>query len=416
MKIQTQRAIDRWVGVPLCAALSGWDSVRALGAGSLPAAVDEPAPRRILIILLSEMGSLVLAQPMFTRLRERYPDAQLHALMFAKNREVLDLMQIMPPNHVITLDDSSAGALIGDAWRALRTLRGLRIDVSIDCELFARIGMLFSRLSGARIRVGFDRHTQEGLYRGDLLNRPVPYNPYRHIADQFLALVEAIGRDGVPKSRGLLPRDARGYALPRLDPSDQEVRSSIDRLHREQPTSIGKRLVLLYAGGGILPIRAWPIEHYIVLARALLDRGLAVGVIGLKDDRPIATAIRAACDDPCCVDLTGYTRNIRELLVLFHHADLLVTNDGGPGQFAVMTPIQSIVLFGPETPQLYGSLAARSISIHLERMPCSPCLTAYNHRNSPCDGDNQCLKQIAPEQILARCEAALGFERAAVPA
>ncbi len=25
---------------------------------------------------------------------------------------------------------------------------------------------------------------------------------------------------------------------------------------------------------------------------------------------------------------------------------------------------------------------------------CSPCVTAYNHRKSPCDGDNLCLKEI----------------------
>ncbi len=410
LKIQTQRALDFWVGVPLCALLSGFDRLVQRVRGPARPAAAEPPPRRILVILLSEMGSLVLASPMFARLRERYPDAQLHALMFAKNREILDLLQVMPPEHVVTLDDRSAGALLRDAWRALRTLRALRVDVAIDCELFARISMLFSRLSGARVRVGFQRHTQEGLYRGDaLLQRPVPYNPYRHIADQFLALVEAIGRDGTPRSRGLLPREARAYPLPRLMLAAGELQASVERLHAAQPQAVGRRLVLLYAGGGILPIRAWPLEHYVTLARSLLARGLAVGVIGLKEDRPIAQAIRQACDDPACLDLTGWTRSIRELLVLFHHAELLVTNDGGPGQFAAMTPIHSIVLFGPETPQLYGSLAPRSVSVHLATMPCSPCLTAYNHRNSPCDGDNQCLKRITPQQVLARCEAALGL-------
>jgi ADP-heptose:LPS heptosyltransferase len=411
LKIQTQRAIDKWIGIPLCAALSAWDRLASLFKSAPRAAAQEPPPQRILVILLSEMGSLVLARPMFERLRESHPQAQLHALMFGKNREVLDLMGVMPPENVVTLDDRSGQALVFDTLRALRELRALKLDVAIDCELFARIGMLFSRLSGARIRVGFHRHTQEGLYRGDLLHRPVPYNPYRHIADQFLALAEAIGRDGTPRSRGLLPREAADYALPRLDPPAAEVQASRERLHREQPSVAGKRLVLVYAGGGILPIRAWPVEHYVALCSSLLARGLAVGVIGLKDDREIAQRIRAACADPACIDLTGYTRNIRELLVLFHHAELLVTNDGGPGQFAAMTPIHSVVLFGPETPRLYGSLSPRSISIHLERMPCSPCLTAYNHRESPCDGDNQCLKRITPEQVLARCEAALGLGR-----
>lgn len=415
MKIQTQRAIDRWVGVPLCAALSLADRIRRRFTGPEPAAAHSAPPRRILIILLSEMGSLVLASPMFQRLREAHPDAELHALLFGKNREVLDLLRVMPRENVITLDDRSGLSLVRDALSALLRLRALKLDVAIDCELFARIGMLFSRLSGARVRVGFHRHTQEGLYRGNLLNRPVPYNPYRHIADQFLALAEAIGRDAVPRSKGLLPRPARDYPLPALALQPGEREASIERLRAAHPQAIGRRLVLVYAGGGILPIRAWPQDHYVALVRELLARGLAVGLIGLSDDRPLATAIRAAVGEAACLDLTGYTRNIRELLVLFHHADLLVTNDGGPGQFAAMTPIASVVLFGPETPALYGSLAPRSISLHLAAMPCSPCLTAYNHRTSPCDGDNQCLQRITPATVLARCEAALGLSPEPAP-
>jgi len=34
-------------------------------------------------------------------------------------------------------------------------------------------------------------------------------------------------------------------------------------------------------------------------------------------------------------------------------------------------------------------------------LACSPCLSAYNHRNTFCDGDNQCLKRIAADVVLA---------------
>jgi ADP-heptose:LPS heptosyltransferase len=99
------------------------------------------------------------------------------------------------------------------------------------------------------------------------------------------------------------------------------------------------------------------------------------------------------------MDLTGYTRSIRELMILLNHAALLVTNDGGPGQFAALTTVPSIVFFGPETPLLYGPLGSRS-RVLFAGLSCSPCLTAYNHRNSPCDGDNRCLKRFRPEEVL----------------
>jgi len=86
--------------------------------------------------------------------------------------------------------------------------------------------------------------------------------------------------------------------------------------------------------------------------------------------------------------------------VLLHLGALLITNDGGTGHFASLTPVPAIVLFGPETPALYGTLAARAVNMY-KGLSCSPCLTAYNHRRSPCDGNNVCLKSITPAEVLA---------------
>jgi len=36
------------------------------------------APKNILVVLLSEMGSIVLAGPMFAELRRKYPGAAIH--------------------------------------------------------------------------------------------------------------------------------------------------------------------------------------------------------------------------------------------------------------------------------------------------------------------------------------------------
>ncbi|MBW1804079.1 MAG: glycosyltransferase family 9 protein, partial [Deltaproteobacteria bacterium] len=78
-----------------------------------------------------------------------------------------------------------------------------------------------------------------------------------------------------------------------------------------------------------------------------------------------------------------------------------ITNDGGPGHFASLTSIPAIILFGPETPLLYGPLDQKSTAIHAS-LSCSPCLTAYNHRDTPCDGDNMCLKAITTEEVLLK--------------
>jgi ADP-heptose:LPS heptosyltransferase len=191
-----------------------------------------------------------------------------------------------------------------------------------------------------------------------------------------------------------VPREAPRI---RLQPGEKEEMGR--RLLRDFPVAGGRKIVLLYPSGGILPIRAWPLEYFCDTAKALVDRGHVAAVIGMPDDKALARAIQQHCRSPLCIDLTGYTKTIRELLVIFHIASLLITNDGGPGQFAVMTPIRSILFFGPETPVLYGPNSSRA-KVFFSGIACSPCLTAYNHRNSPCDGDNRCLKIIRPETVL----------------
>jgi ADP-heptose:LPS heptosyltransferase len=388
MDVGTQRKIDQAVGPLICRVLSLFGGGRDLTS----------PPGRILIILLSEMGSLVLGSSMFRRLREKHPQASIHALVFEKNREILDLLEVIPPENVMTLSDRSLGGLVGDSVAAVRKMRKMRFDVVIDCELFARVSSIFSWFSGAPVRVGFDRHTMEGLYRGEFINRPVLYNPYRHISEQFLALVDAIESAGVPRNKmpayDDVPREAPRI---RLQPGEKEEMGR--RLLRDFPVAGGRKIVLLYPSGGILPIRAWPLEYFCDTAKALVDRGHVAAVIGMPDDKALARAIQQHCRSPLCIDLTGYTKTIRELLVIFHIASLLITNDGGPGQFAVMTPIRSILFFGPETPVLYGPNSSRA-KVFFSGIACSPCLTAYNHRNSPCDGDNRCLKIIRPETVL----------------
>ena len=168
MNITVQRWIDRWAGIGLCAGVSAFEALRQR-LKPAPAATAEP--RAIVVILLSEMGSLVLAHDMFARLKTRYPDAPLHALLFGKNREILDLMGVIAPANVHTVDDKSLMALLTSLAAAVRALRRAKVDVAIDCELFSRISSLLSWASGAAVRVGFYRHTQEGLYRGTHINR-----------------------------------------------------------------------------------------------------------------------------------------------------------------------------------------------------------------------------------------------------
>jgi len=400
MNIQLQRALDRFVGIPLCALFSLINYIRK-------SRKLVTSPQKILIILLSEMGSLVLAYPMFMSLKQKYPDASIYTLTFAKNKEMLSLLDIIPDKNLFTINDNSFIRFFLSSLNIIYKLRTIQLDVVIDCELFSRISSIFSFLSHAPLLVGFHRHTQEGLYRGSFINRTVLYNPYRHISQQFVTMVEAIESITTPIAKHVSSKTNLDQP-PLLSFSEKILALTFTHLHTDFPEIANKRLILIHPSGGVLPIRAWPLENYCELTINFLKHNFAVGVIGLAIDKSLAETIVTHANNPFCINLAGYTKSLKHLLMLFHRASLLITNDGGPGQFAALTSIPTIVLFGPETPLLYQSLGMNIHSFY-SPLPCSPCLTAYNHRTSPCDGDNQCLKQILPAQVLKKAREILAI-------
>ena len=81
MDIARQRALDRRFGSLACRVLSLW-------SGLFPSRAPDGPPRKILILLLSEMGSWVLAGPMIRQLEKQYPGAAISLMTFRKNREI----------------------------------------------------------------------------------------------------------------------------------------------------------------------------------------------------------------------------------------------------------------------------------------------------------------------------------------
>jgi len=85
---------------------------------------------------------------------------------------------------------------------------------------------------------------------------------------------------------------------------------------------------------------------------------------------------------------------------LYKISDVLITNDSGPAHFSAMTDIQTFVFFGPETPLLYGPLG-KNCYVFYSNYSCSPCVSVFNHRQSPCQ-DNKCLKSISVQEVYEK--------------
>ena len=100
--------------------------------------------------------------------------------------------------------------------------------------------------------------------------------------------------------------------------------------------------------------------------------------------------------NPRCVNFSGKVE-FAELPALYSLATLMVTNDSGPAHFSSITDMPTFILYGPETPKLYGSLG-NAFPLYAG-LACSPCVTAANHRKTPCR-DNVCLQVISEKEVF----------------
>lgn len=391
---RTLQWLDRRVGAPVCYLLT---LMRRLGLGPRPPAPGSPL-RSILFLKLAEQGSTVLAHEAIRAAVERVGREGVFFLVFEENRFILDLLGLIPPENVLTIRTRSPGAMAASGLARLREIRRRRFDACIDLEFFARFSAALAFLAGARRRVGFHAYFGEGPYRGDLLTDRVLYNSHLHTSRTFASLVLALD---LPPGR--LPTfpvvPPVGPPLPRFQPAESE-RAEVRRLLQELAVPPDGRLILLNANASdLLPLRKWEAGNYVELAGRLLERypGAFVGFTGAPEEAgPIAELVRAV-GSPRCVCLAGRT-SLRQLLVLYGLAEVLVTNDSGPAHFAALTSIDIVALFGPETPLLFSAPGPRSHPLWAG-LACSPCVNAYNNRQTACR-DNVCMKAITVERVF----------------
>jgi len=391
------RLVDRWVGVPVCAALSVWRRVADLiGGGS-----GEAGPvRRILFVKLAEQGSTVLAYAALRRAAAMVGRENVFFVCFQENRFILDILEVLPEENVIAIRTGGLVQIVRGALAAVRRMRAEGIDAAIDMEFFARSSAAMTYLSGARRRVGFHAFAGEASYRGDLMTHRLSFNPHPHTTETFWTMVEALTLE--PAVLPAYDREAAKAEDPpaMFRPTEDELRGVREILHREAGGRAIGRLVLLNANcSDMLPIRRWPTDRYLELARRVLDRypDVFVALTGAPDEQIPAERLVREIGSDRCLCMAGRTM-LRQLLVLYTLSEVLVTNDSGPAHFATLTPIDVITLFGPETPKLFAARTPRN-HVHWSGVPCSPCVSAYNDRLSPCR-NNICLQRIGVDEVF----------------
>ena len=388
------RKIDYLAGIPLCFLVT--QLMRLVGL-ILPAKRQQP--HKVLLVELSEMGSAILVDPAMRKLQQH--GAELFFVIFKQNAPSLRLLGTVPEENVYTIRDSGLLPLAFDTLRLLFWTRSRGIDTVIDLELFSRYSALLTGLSGATNRIGYYAFYNEGLYRGEMLTRRVAYNPHIHIAKNFIALANAAlsDEDERPFSKTHIADDE--IKLARTEITIAQQAAIRERISADFPDydPESQRIVLINPNASELLVqRRWMPERYVEVMRRILDsfEDVLILVTGAPSERREAEKMLAQVDHERCVNFAGRLKLV-ELPALYSISTLMLSNDSGPCHFAAITDMPTFIIYGPETPKLYGSLG-NSTPIYTS-LACSPCVSAANHRKSPCV-ENVCLQAISVDQVF----------------
>jgi len=394
VRISVLQRADRWIGIPLCAVLTFVKLLLEPRIRAFPRRVQ-----RILFIKFAEQGSTVLAYPAIQRAVKTVGRDNVYFVVFKENRFVLDMMEILPEENIITVATSSLPALFFSILRAIIRWRAIGIDAVVDLEFLTRFSAIFAFLSGAKSRVGFHTFFGEGPYRGNLMTHRLLYNPHLHTSQMFDAMVDALTRD--PSTLPTLDfRPTATQTFAKFSPRSGERAEVINLLKRINARFGSAPLVLLNPNASdLLPLRRWPPTRYVELARRLLISypRLYIDFTGGPNEAAAVNRLAQDVASDRVIPLGGKT-TLRQLVVLCSQSEILVTNDSGPAHFASMTPCHVITLFGPETPALFSAKAPNA-SVIWAGIACSPCVNAYNSRQSRCR-NNLCMQSITVDQVF----------------
>jgi lipopolysaccharide heptosyltransferase I len=368
---------------------------------------------RILLIKPSALGDVVHTIPVLVKLRARYPRARIDWLITPENAEIV---RCHPALSNVVLFARRNFSKRGRRWRAmlefldlLKQIRRAKYDLVIDMHGQVR-SAFFALISGARVRIGFDRPIKQTLTistQHDLKN--VPTHGWRgaregswiaythripiptldvHAIDRYLWVGKLLGFDDNPPDLT-------------IHLSSETVRN-VERLLKEKGVDASQPLVVLVPGT-IWETKHWTIEGFAGVARHFLRDGFAVAVAGTKRDQLRCRQIAAAAPGAC--DLSGKTTPA-DLAALIRRADVAVTNDSGSMHVAASLGKPMVSVFGPTNPVHIGPYERPESVVRLD-LPCSPC----NYRRlSQCPFGHACMKQVTSAMVVERVRKILGTE------
>jgi heptosyltransferase-1 len=270
---------------------------------------------RLLVLRLSALGDVIHTIPAVLSLKHA---ADITWVVEAPYRE---LVEIVAGVKTIPVRMKKWTREPRSAVAAIQAMRG--VDTAVDFQGLIKSAAL-ARMSGAKIRYGFDRQAIREKAALVFTNRHVSVDTSRHVVDQNLQLADSVSHE-----------HTKAVA----------AATALQNAWAGFPEGAGleayRGAVVLLPGAGKVN-KLWPVERFREVARRIGPKALVVWGPG---ERELAEAIGARMAPPT---------NLRQLAWILQQAELVVGADTGPLHLADALGTKVIGLYGPTNPRRNG--------------------------------------------------------------
>ncbi len=346
-----------------------------MDSGKLPS-----SPSSLLIIKLSALVDIVQALPVLNAIKATWPGCQVDWITGEVGADLLADHPLL--RRVLVYPRRRLGRLSRSpfSWpKVLRELSGLKsrlhegnYDIAMDLQGLFKSGLI-CKLSGARIRAGFDKGRE--MSHLFLNYRLPPYDPDRHAVLRYLDMAKALGATCKEID----------FSIPITKDHVAEAKKLVQKIGAEE-----RRFVILIPGT-VWSTKKWISSYFAELSNMIYSGlGLKSVVVGGPMDKGLGRKIRQLSGSHT-EDLTGKT-DLKTLAALFPLAACAVSTDTGPMHLAAASGLRVVALFGPTAPWRTGPFGTGHVVIRKE-MDCSPCFKRSCTHNS-------CMWTIKPMEVF----------------
>jgi heptosyltransferase-2 len=342
---------------------------------------------RILIISLYKIGDVLFTTPAIRALKERFPKAKLTVWVKSRGKAVLENNPHV--DEVLVFDNISVArgfeAInrldLGSRLRFVSDLRMRKFDLVVD--LVGTFGTnLYSFLSGAPLRFGFDNH---GF--GYLLTRVTSFARGKHLKQNYLDVIRALGITTQNDSLELeLSSDEKNIA---------------EKFMVDHNLSRNDFLVGIHPGAG-WSTKRWLPANFGQLANLLVKvTNAKIVIFGNRAEKKILTEVLHELKTQPII-MFGKS-DLREMAAVISKCHLFLGNDTGPTYIAEALKIPVGVLFGPTNP-VYSAPRGTKCVVIKKIIKCSPVdlhQYCFDEPGVPCRlGNHECMKSISVQEAF----------------